>query len=63
MKSLELKEMEVVKGGKVTGKGVMNCVVDAYSNHGWASLALFALSAVEPVGIVYTAAMCAAKNH
>jgi len=44
------------------GASVAGCVSDAYSNHGWLSVALFVESAFIPETTVVIAAACAIKN-
>lgn len=43
-------------------KGTMDCITDAYSNHGWASVALTIQSAFLPETVVAIAAACAVHN-
>jgi hypothetical protein len=44
------------------GQATMNCINDAYANHGWASVWAWVQSAVLPPTAVAIAAACAAKN-
>jgi len=44
------------------GDAVIGCMSDAYSNHGWLSVALFIESAFIPETTVIIAAACAGKN-
>jgi len=62
MKTLNLKQMEVIEGGLVDGKDVAQCIADAYTNHGWASVALGLMSAIQPEGAFFVAAACIGKN-
>ena len=53
--------MEVIEGGK-NGQDTLNCVGDAYTNHGWASIALGLVSALAPAGLFVTTYACAIRN-
>lgn len=44
------------------GQNTMDCMSDAYSNHGWASVWVFVQSAFIPQTAVAIAAVCAIKN-
>lgn len=62
MKTLNLNEMEIIEGGKTKGELIAECIADAYSNHGWASVALGLMTAVQPEGAFFVAAACTGKN-
>lgn len=44
------------------GQDTLNCVGDAYTNHGWASIALGLVSALAPAGLFVTTYACAIRN-
>jgi hypothetical protein len=61
--------MNVVRGGVnplvsggCSGQNVVNCITDAYSNHGWVSVWLFVQTAYLPVTAAAVAGSCAAIN-
>lgn len=63
MKELSLEKMECVEGGFFSsGANTMSCIGDAYSNHGWLSVALFVESAFIPATALVIAGACAAIN-
>ena len=45
------------------GQDTMDCMTDAYSNKGWASVVLFVETAFIPQTAVAIAAVCAYKNY
>lgn len=51
--------MEQITGGTCTANGIMNCMEDAYKNHGWVSLYLGIQSLFLPQTGVAIAAACA----
>lgn len=54
--------MENLQGGKSWGQNTMNCITDAYTNKGWASVAGWITTAFVPEMAVVVAATCAAIN-
>jgi hypothetical protein len=61
MKRLELAQMAAIQGG-LDGQAVMNCMADAYMNHGWLSVWAFVQTAFIPETAVGIAVGCAIKN-
>lgn len=57
MKELNNLQMEELNGGDT-----MSCINDAYSNHGWLSVALFVETLFIPWTGVAVAGACALKN-
>lgn len=57
MKTLTLTEMECLKGGD--GKRAVDCIKDAYENHGWGSFALWVGTLIDPMIGVSVGAGCA----
>ena len=51
----------MIEGGK-NGQDTLDCVNDAYTKHGWVSLALWGASALGPAGIILTTYACAVRN-
>ncbi len=47
---------------KVAGQDVMDCITDAYGNHGWASVALWVETAFIPQAAAVVAIACTARN-
>lgn len=47
---------------KVSGQDVMDCITDAYGNHGWASVAIWIESAFIPQTAAVVAIACTARN-
>jgi hypothetical protein len=62
MKTLNFNEMEMIEGGLLDGKDVALCIADAYTNHGWSSVALGLMTALQPEGAFFVAAACIGKN-
>ena len=62
MKKLEISQMENLQGGKTWGQNTMDCITDAYTNKGWASVAGWITTAFVPEMAVVVAATCAAIN-
>ncbi len=50
--------MEQIKGG-INGQKVMNCIMDAYSNHGWLSVYIWVQSIYLPQTSVAIGLACA----
>ncbi|MFA3782321.1 hypothetical protein ABRY23_04570 [Melioribacteraceae bacterium 4301-Me] len=61
MKELTVEQMEEINGG-LSGSAVMSCIQDAYSNHGWISVALFLETAFIPWTAAVIAADCTLHN-
>ena len=62
MKKIEIERLEMLLGGKASGQNTMDCISDAYSNHGWASVAAWGVSALTPIGFFAYASACAGAN-
>lgn len=57
MKKLSLEQMEIVNG-MGAGQRTMDCIQDAYSKHGWFSIALSVATAFDPMIALAAAAGC-----
>ena len=61
MQRLESVQMAAIQGG-IDGQAVVDCITDAYSNHGWVSVWAWVQSAFIPETVAAIALACAAKN-
>ncbi|WP_114790851.1 hypothetical protein U0035_20760 [Niabella yanshanensis] len=63
MKKIDMAQMERIEGGKsIDGQGTMDCINDAYDNHGWVSVWLYIQTIAIPVTGLAIATNCMAKN-
>ena len=62
MKELSFEQMENLQGGG-WGQRTADCISDAYTNYGWASVAAWVVTAFQPeVGLV-VAGVCAYASY